>query len=169
MSIDHWPNRRHGCLRRDDTVGSRDIVFLPRHELRNKITTRNWNYPRITIAPGVIAGLSVYRCVRKRKQCSTNGLAARTGFRRLPRSSTARASAKRFVFNTPQRPCSRLAAERSEQENMSRIPQCNFGQRMKREATRRNTRSRRRSRFARVNLIEVLRVVGTCSNGLFPE
>lgn len=32
-------------------AGSRDIVFLPRHELRNKITTRNWNYPRITIAP----------------------------------------------------------------------------------------------------------------------
>lgn len=34
------------------TIAARDIVFLPRHELRNKITTRNWNYPRITIARG---------------------------------------------------------------------------------------------------------------------
>jgi len=41
----------------DDTAGSRDIVFLPRHELRNKITTRNWNYPRITIAPPGDRGL----------------------------------------------------------------------------------------------------------------
>jgi len=47
MSIDHRPN----LARCDDTTDSRDIVFLPRHELRNKITTRNWNYPRITIAP----------------------------------------------------------------------------------------------------------------------
>jgi len=42
---------RRSCRSCDDTAGSRDIVFLPRHELRNKITTRNWNYPRITIAP----------------------------------------------------------------------------------------------------------------------
>jgi hypothetical protein len=54
--VDRPSVESHGCLHRDDTTGSRDIVFLPRHELRNKITTRNWNYPRITIAPGVIAG-----------------------------------------------------------------------------------------------------------------
>lgn len=70
---------------------------------------------------------------------STNGPAARTAFRGLPRSSTARVSAKRFVFNAPQRPYSRLAAER-EQENVSRTPQRNFGQREKQEAAWENMR-----------------------------
>jgi len=51
----------------------------------------------------------------------------------------ARVSAKRFVFNAPQQPCSRLATERSEQENVSRTPQRNFGQRLE-EAARGNTR-----------------------------
>lgn len=54
--VDRPSVESYSCLRRDDTAGSRDIVFLPRHELRNKITTRNWNYPRITIALGVIVG-----------------------------------------------------------------------------------------------------------------
>lgn len=54
--VDRPSVESYSCLRRDDTASSRDIVFLPRHELRNKITTRNWNYPRITIARGVIAG-----------------------------------------------------------------------------------------------------------------
>lgn len=80
--------------------GSRDIVFLPRHELRNKITTRNWNYPRITIAPRGDRRLSVYWCVRKRKQCSANGLGARTGFRGLPRLPMARVSVPNVLYST---------------------------------------------------------------------
>lgn len=59
--VDRPSVESRSCLRRDDTAGSRDIVFLPRHELRNKITTRNWNYPRITIVPSYLdRRLSVY-------------------------------------------------------------------------------------------------------------
>lgn len=54
--VDRPSVESYSCLRRGHAAGSRDIVFLPRHELRNKITTRNWNYPRITIALRVIAG-----------------------------------------------------------------------------------------------------------------
>jgi len=64
---------------------------------------------------------------------STNGPATRTGFRGLPRSSTARISAKRFVFNALQQPRSRLATEKEANKKTCRAPQCNFGQRTKQE------------------------------------
>lgn len=84
---------------------------------------------------------------------STNGPAARTGFHGLPRSSRARINAKRFVFNAPQRPCSRLAAERSEQENVSRTPQHNFEQRVKQEAAGENTRINGRGNCYEMSLL----------------
>lgn len=115
LHVDRPSVESYSCLRCDDTTSSRDIVFLPRHELRNKITTRNWNYPRITIALGVIAGclcIDVYGSessapltASKHAQVSADFLVCR---------EKARVSAKRFVFNAAAQRRSRLAVEKSE-------------------------------------------------------
>ena len=86
-----------GRLAWRSTIAARDIVFLPRHELRNKIATRNWNYPRITIARGwsqALPPVCVCVCVcvdteKAERSSGINGRETRTRVSLLPRLTAA--------------------------------------------------------------------------------
>lgn len=100
MSIDHRPNRQLSA--------SRPVLVISYSFLDTNCATKlPLEIGIILELPSPLGWSRDCLCIDvygSESSASTNGPAARTAFRGLPRSSTARVSAKRFVFNAPQRP-----------------------------------------------------------------